>query len=219
VTHRRLLRIIGAGAWLLAAAQGAAMQAPQLLPVDDAVRRPDFFSFRARLQVTVAERDVEGLMAIVAADIKNSFGGSDGADAFREAWRPAERDSRIWRELATVLALGGTFLDDNTFVAPYVFSRWPERYDSFEHVALVAANVRIRDAAREDAPVLTSLSFAVLALARTKAPDNDAWTAVTLPGGRTGFVASQFARSPIAYRAFFTRRDGRWQLVTFVAGD
>jgi hypothetical protein len=42
---------------------------------------------------------------------------------------------------------------------------------------------------------------------------------VQLTNGRTGFVPARLARSPIAYRAFFTRRDGRWQMAMFVAGD
>jgi hypothetical protein len=215
---RQILWLAAAGLWLLAASPVAWIQAPQLLPVDDAAKRPDFFSFRAQLQVIVAGRDVEGLMAVVARDVKNSFGGNDGADAFRETWKPAESDSQVWRELATVLSLGGAFLDE-TFVAPYVFSRWPDRYDAFDHVALVAANVRVRAAARDDAPVLTSMSFAILPLAQIKEPVGKTWTAVRLPDGRNGFVASPLARSPIAYRAIFARRDGRWQLVTFVAGD
>ena len=204
---------------LLAAMPAPPRQTPQLLPVDEAAKRPDFFSFRAQLQVAVAERDVAGLMAVVAKEIKNSFGGNDGAEAFRDHWKPAERDSTIWSELGAVLALGGSFQDDQTFVAPYVFSRWPERYDSFEHVALTAANVRIRDAARDDAPVLTSMSFAILKLAQLKEPVGDAWTPVQLTNGRTGFVSARLVRSPITYRAFFTRRDGRWQMAMFVAGD
>jgi hypothetical protein len=40
-----------------------------------------------------------------------------------------------------------------------------------------------------------------------------------LPGGRRGFVHAAYARSPVDYRAYFTRVDGRWQLTLFLAGD
>jgi hypothetical protein len=134
-------------------------------------------------------------------------------------WKPEEPASDLWGTLGIVLALGGSFQRPDTFVAPYVFSRWPERFDSFEHVALVAADVRIREAARADAAVLTTRSFAILPVARPATPDSEGWTAVQLDGKRVGYVASRFARSPIDYRAIFTRSDGRWQLTMFLAGD
>jgi hypothetical protein len=36
---------------------------------------------------------------------------------------------------------------------------------------------------------------------------------------RHGYVASRLARSPLDYRAIFTRAAGRWQLTMFLAGD
>jgi hypothetical protein len=32
-------------------------------------------------------------------------------------------------------------------------------------------------------------------------------------------MAKQFLRSPISYRAVFIRRDNRWVMASFVAGD
>jgi hypothetical protein len=206
---------------LVAAAHSAAQgSAAQLLPVDEAASQPAFFSFRAQLQESIARHDVDAVMAVVHPHIKASFGGDDGIDAFRKMWTPEEPGSKLWATLARVLALGGSFQGVDTFVAPYTFSRWPQRFDSFEHVALIAADVRIREAPRADAAVVTTRSFAILPVART-APraDGDAWTAVQLDGRRVGYVSSQLARSPIDYRAIFTRSNGRWQLVTFLAGD
>ena len=146
----------------------AASQAPaQLLPVDEAAQRPAFFSFRAQLQEAVARHDVDAVMAVVHPNIKASFGGDDDSAAFRKMWQPESPDSELWAKLAAVLALGGTFQGDGTFVAPYTFSRWPQQFDGFEHVALVAADVRVRDAPRPDAPVITTMSFAILPVART----------------------------------------------------
>ncbi len=207
---------------LLAVALIDAAQTATLLPVDQAASRPEFFSFRSRLQAALARHDVEQVMAVVHRNIKNSFGGDDGVEGFRRIWKPTEPDSRLWSELATVLALGGTFGDNQrTFVAPYTFSRWPDGYDGFEHVVLVASDVRIRDAPRVDAPVVTSLSFAILPLARVGRdnPRGEEWTAVRVGATKVGYVASQFARSPIDYRAMFSLQDGRWQLMLFLAGD
>ena len=40
-----------------------------------------------------------------------------------------------------------------------------------------------------------------------------------LAGGSLGYVRSRSVRSPIDHRAIFSRRDGRWWMITFIAGD
>ena len=192
----------------------------QLLPIDEASQRPDFFSFRAHLQAAVARHDVDAVLAIVHPTIKNSFGGDDGLEGFRRLWRPAESDSTLWTELGMVLALGGTFDAEDSFTAPYVFSKWPNQIDSFEHVVLIASDVRIREAPRADAATLTSLSFAILPVPRQPGlAEEEGWTPVEIDGGKVGYVSSRLARSPIDYRARFSKIAGRWQLVFFLAGD
>lgn len=209
-----------ASALCLLSLSGSAQSRTQLLPVDEAATRPEFFSFRAQLQEAVARHDVDAVMAVVHPNVKASFGGDDGIDAFRQMWRPTEPDTKLWGTLAAVLALGGSFEDPKRFIAPYTFSRWPGRFDAFEHVALVAADVRVREAPRPDAAVMATSSFAILPVVRTGVQlPGDEWTAVRLAGTRVGYVSSRLARSPIDYRAAFTRENGRWLLTLFVAGD
>lgn len=191
---------------------------PTLAPVDEAASRPDFFAFRARLIAALARHDAAALMAVVHEDIKWSFGGDDGKASFEAHWRPSAPDSRLWETLATVLALGGTFQSPEVFVAPYTFSRWPGHVDSFEHVAVVGDRVRIRRAPDPDAPAIGSSSFGILPLARPSVDPGEAWTAVRV-GGETGYVATRLVRSPIDYRAAFTKRDGGWLMTLLVAGD
>ena len=190
----------------------------QLLPVDEAYKRPDFFSFRAQLQRAIAMRDTTALLAAVDPNIKNSFGGNDGLDEFKTMWKIGQPDSGIWEELGTVLSMGGSFFDEHTFVAPYVFSKWPESVDSFEHIAIVGANVRVRSEPKPDAPPIDAVSFVILPVASDARVTDEAWRAVKIES-RVGFVSSRFARSPIDYRAIFSGQSGQWRLVTFVAGD
>jgi hypothetical protein len=195
-----------------------------LLPVDEASQRPEFFTFRAHLQRAIARRDWAAVLAVVHPKIRTSFGPDNGLPAFREHWKAESADSPLWETLGTVLALGGSFDQAGNFQAPYVYSRWPERVDAFEHVAVTGSRVRVRAAPRADAEVLASLSYVILrrqpAADRQIAPNMaDDWTAVALAGGRTGFVASQFVRSPVDYRAIFTEESGRWRLMAFIAGD
>ncbi len=210
-------------ATLVALLGGVALAQPKsprrLLPVDDAASRPDFFTFRAQLLTAIARHDVADLMAVVHVNIKCDFGGGEGKGFFEEFWKPSAADSRVWAELAAVLALGGTFSADGTFVAPYVFSRWPEGVDAFEHVAIVGAGVRIHSAPRADAESTHASSFEILPLARQSAGVPDGWTAVTVPPATIGYIATRLVRSPIGYRASFSKQDGRWQMRLFIAGD
>ncbi len=179
---------------------------------------PDFFSFRAQLQASIARHDAAAVLAIVARGVKNSFGGDDGIDGFRKKWTPEQPDSPLWETLATVLALGGTFGPGDTFTAPYVFSQWPQDADAFSQVAVVATGVRVREAPREDAPAVATVSFAILEIVSAANPDPK-WTQVRAPGGRSGYVDRRYVRSPIDYRAIFNRVNGRWWLQALVSGD
>ena len=191
----------------------------RLLPVDEAARQPDFFTFRAQLLTAVARHDAAALMAVVHPNIKCDFGGGQGNAFFEEFWKPGAPGSEVWAELAAVLALGGTLDTPDSFVAPYVHSRWPQGVDAFEHVAVVGDRVRIRTAPRQDAEPTSVSSFEILPLARPSVDTPEGWTAVRLEGEKIGFIASRFVRSPIDYRAHFSRTDGRWQMLTFIAGD
>ena len=203
---------------ILALLAAAPLAQQPFLPVDEAGSRPDFFSFRAQLQRAIARHDTAALLAIVHPQIKNSFGDNDGIDEFRTMWNIGAADSEIWGLLGTVLGLGGSFHEDNTFVAPYVFSRWPGQIDPFDHVAVIGSDVRVRSQPNADAPVIAAMSFTILPVAR---PDIEVegWTAVRVEGKRTGYIASQFVRSPIDYRAIFRYESRQWKLVTLVAGD
>jgi hypothetical protein len=200
-------------------------QAGKLLPVDEAPRDPELFAFRARLQEAVARHDVAAVLDAVDPNIKVDFGGGGGIADFRNAWKLQDgAKSALWAELGLVLALGGGFRSDAAFAAPYVFSRWPEAIDAFEHVAVLGTNVRVRAEPRLESPVLAALSFEIVRLSnagrsRLTPEQAEEWTAVELRGGRTGYIASRYVRSSIDYRALFNKVNGRWRMTAFVAGD
>ena len=191
---------------------------PLLRPVDQAAEQPEFFSFRAQLQSAIARRDTLALVAALRTDIKNSFGGDGGIEEFRQVWQLGQPDSPLWEALGTALALGGSFSGDAGFAAPYVFSRWPEGADSFGQVAIIASGVRVRAEPNPGAASVATLTFAIVELADTQAPE-ERWVALKLPDGAVGYVDRRFVRSPIDYRAIFEKSEGRWQLAMFLAGD
>jgi len=207
-----------------ASPHGQASGYPALLPIDEASQRPEFFSVRAQLQAAVARRDWPAVRTVVHPKIRNTFGDDDGIGAFERIWKVESGDSPLWATLGTVLALGGTFDQSGNFVAPYVFSQWPGRLDAFDHVAVIGSRVRVRAAPRPDADVLGLLSHVIVRRSLNggepiAAEVAERWTRVALAGGRTGFISSAYVRSPVDYRAIFTEVDGRWQLMTLIAGD
>jgi hypothetical protein len=202
-------------------AQGGAY--PEIRPVDEASQQADFFTFRAHLQAAIARHDPVAVLAVVNVNIRNTFGGDNGREAFERLWRLESPDTELWEKLGSALALGGTFEANGTFVAPYTFSRWPEKFDPFDHIAIVGSRVRVHEAPLLDSGTLGVLSFAVVPIPREARPPTAdqarQWTAVRLLDRRIGYVASQYVRSPIDYRAIFARVGAEWQLTTFVSGD
>ena len=112
---------------------------PRLMPVDEAMSNPDFLQYRARLQKAVEQRDVDAVVEAVDPGIRLGFDASGGVDAFRKMF--TER-SESWEDLRVVLAHGGSFSSPTAFEAPYVYSDWPDQFDSFECAAVTGTNVR-----------------------------------------------------------------------------
>jgi hypothetical protein len=155
----------------------------------------------------------------VHPDIKLSFGDDYGIESFREQWL-ADTAAAIWAELGTVLALGGRFHDDSTFAAPYTFTESPGEMDPYEALIALADSVPVHAAPDLDAEVVAVLSFEIVRHEwRNDGSVPEGWTPVRLADETLGYVRSRSVRSPIDHRAIFSRRDGRWWMVIFLAGD
>ncbi len=211
-------RFLLASLFLLQASAGLA-QVAKLLPTDEAVRDPQLFAFRAQLQAAIARHDMQAVLDAVHPNIKNTFGGDDGIENFKRLWKLQGGESELWDKLGTVLALGGSFQNKDNFVAPYIFSRWPERFDAFEHAAVVGTGVRVRSQPSAQGTILTSLTFDIVKVEPRSPNLSRDWTPVKLRDGRKGYIASRYVRSSVDYRASLSRENGRWRLNFFVAGD
>lgn len=203
----------GANACVVAGSQVA----PTLRPVDEAARRADFVEFRRRLQNAVARRDEAAVLAIVDPKVRVSFGDGGGVEAFKTEV-VGNRSEDFWKEFGEILRLGGRLSAHDSFDAPYTFSAWPENLDSFECLAVTGSRVRVRATPGVDGQIVTRLDYAIVRANPGKVA-MPGWRGVQLPDGRTGFVSSQYIRSPIDHRALFQFHDGRWWLMAYVAGD
>jgi uncharacterized protein len=186
-------------------------------PVDEAVTDPDFFLFRWRLQTALAARDTTEVMRVVDPSILNSFGGDGGPDEFRKQWQlKTPEKSYLWITLGAVLALGGRFLQDSMFYAPYLFDATAG--DPFETLVVLGTNVPVHAGPGATFRVIDTLFLEEVTKWRGKATTGE-WDPIRTLKGRTGWVHQRFLRSPTDYRAGFVRRQGRWWLRALVAGD
>ncbi len=207
----------------LAAPPGVGAQGRKLMPIDEASGDQTFKVFRDRLLEAAKNRDSKFVMSIVHPQIRNSFGDNGGAREFRKKWKPESPDSELWNELVEILSLGGAFRKagkSRDFWAPYVYSNFPEDVDAFEYVAVTGQNVNVRQKPGPESPVISALSYDLV-----KAPEGlggkkpGGWIKVVTPDGEEGFVSASFVRSPVDYRASFTKVKGRWMMSALIAGD
>ena len=189
----------------------------RLLPVDEASRQPEFFTFRARLQAAIAAKDLDAVVAASDPNIKLGFGGEDGSALLRENLSKPKAEG-LWKEIARVLALGGSFRGSSAFYAPYVSSNWPDGADSFECGAIIGGNVLLRRDPAPDAAVVTRTSYAIVRVLGDRPGFHD-WAHIRLSNGQEGFVRDDFLMGATGLRAIFALTNGQWRLASLVAGD
>ena len=192
----------------------------KLYPVDEAAEDAAFLAFRDDLLAAIRRRDLEAVAAVASEDIKLSFGGSYGRRTFRE-WL-VEDDLGLgisyWEELERAIGLGGVFEGPGSFCTPYVFCLDIPDCDScdpYETLIAVSDRAPVYGSPGRTSEVVATLSYSVVRTLDHGHP----WQRIALPGGGTGYVTAPEFRSPIDYRARFEKRDGRWRMIVFIAGD
>ena len=198
----------------------AAAYSAELRPVDEAAKNPSFREFRSQLLRAVEQKDRGHLFGVLAPDIRNSFGGNDGKDAFAEQWKLDSTDSEVWKELKWILTHGGSFFEDGSFCAPYVYSRWPDNYDAFEYAAVVSDRLPVRKSRSAASAVVGRLRYTIVKVL------DEQWSRAK-PGelikvqanSIVGFVPAGTLRSSPDWRACFAKQEKGWLMTMLVAGD
>ena len=200
----------------LALALAAAVPPDRLPPVDRCTADASFVRFRNDLRLIVARRDEARLLEVVADDIHASLGGDIGKADFIALWdlgKPGK--TRLWAALGESLSLGCT-MNNGVATVPSMQDQIGGDRDVFEtRIARPGATLRARP--RANGRAIARLDWHVLTLGEPW--DGGSWLKVRLDDGRTGYVFEPMARSPIDYRAWFRKRDGRWEMAGFLAGD
>lgn len=196
----------------------------KLMPVDEASKNEDFKNFRDKMLIAVKNRDLEFIKEHLDMNIKNSFGGDGGEEEFLEQWQlnVNPEKSSFWYELGQVLQLGGTFLnkEKSAFIAPYVFSAFPNNYDAFTYGVIVDKDINLRLKPSINSKTVAKLNYDIVEVIDS-GQDESGWRKIRLENGTKGYVAKKHFRSPIDYRCEFEKSkvDGIWRLTFFVAGD
>lgn len=195
----------------------------RLKPVDQADRDREFSLWRKDFIEAVRRRDVDYVVARAAANIKLSFGGDYGPDTFRQflTGNVEWQGEAYWRELQTVLELGGVFMEDGAFCSPYLACidvPGCDECDPYETVYVVRADAVARQEPKKEAAVAAKLSWNVLPL-DYEADSPAGWYAVKLWNGRTAYLSDGDARMAVDYRARFERKPKGWRMTVFIAGD
>jgi hypothetical protein len=206
---------------------GVSAQEKFVKPVDEGASDPSFAAFRKKLLSAVERKDNAYILTIVDPKIKNGFGGNDGIAEFKKQWKNSDE---FWREFSAVIKGGGQFTADgagrkNSFMAPYLFTAWPEGLDAFEYSAVFGNDVNLREKPDANSKVLTKLSYNVVKVDQTETrrglPDDEdpKWVKIETLGGIKGWMSAPYVRSSIDYRAGFEKIRGVWKLTFFLAGD
>ncbi|HEU4499206.1 MAG TPA: hypothetical protein VFR60_07690 [Sphingomicrobium sp.] len=203
--------------FVIAALLIADVEPVRVPPIDECGSDPAFVEYRTMLTDAVARKDASALQALVATDVMIDLGGGTTWAAFTREWKlERPQESGLWRELANLLQLGCEELD-NSRIIPVNFSKLGEFGDALPAYFAIETGAALRSRPDNSAPIVAILDSHLLFENLEAAPDG--WLNARLSDGRSGFVRLSAVRSAIDYRAGFEKRDGRWKMTSFVAGD
>jgi hypothetical protein len=206
----------------------SAVYAEKLTPIDEGAADPSFKAFREEVLAAAKQRDKEFIFSISASNIKYTFGRGDGLADFKKYSGFSKPNDPIWGELIEVLMLGGIFKKTKDgkryFCTPYVFCKDKDivklngqTVSAFDYVVILKPNTPIRQKPNADAPVVEVLSYDIVKSDHSYS--NPIWAKITTPTGKSGYVLERDVRSPVDYRAFFAKVNGKWTMTLFIAGD
>jgi hypothetical protein len=171
--------------------------------------------FRRQLAATIEARDADVLAALAAEDVKLDFGDGAGRAELRNRLNDESRG--LWAELDTLMTLGCSANKEGGITLPWFFDQDLGVSDPFTAWLVTGEAVPVFAGPDRTAERRASVSWDMVEIAKFD-PEAD-FQAVELADGTTGFVATDKLRSAVDYRLIASSRNGRWRIISFVAGD
>ena len=203
----------GALAFAFFLAAGAA----KLPPVDQCSADPGFKAFHTDLAGAVTKRDGDALLKLLAPDVMVNFGGDSGREAFDKQWEVRSKTSEIWPQLEIILPLGCAQVGEAR-VMPSLAGQFEgnDDEDVFQQMVVISDKAELRAGPEADSRVVAKLAWDVVSVIEAS---GDVLMKIRLADGREGWLPAAQLYSPLDYRAAVEKRDGKWMITAFVAGD
>jgi hypothetical protein len=200
--------------WLAFVPLGQRAQPIHITPADDGVRNTSFREFRDQLIQAAHSGNIKRVLSVTSADV-NVTHGRTGLVALRREWQLDRSPTRFLKELETVLKLGGRFHDSScTFVAPYVWTEFPEKLYDVDYVVAIQDPTPIRSGPGTGEVIASAAPGDLLRSGIGERP----WLRVTTSNGVAGYVSEATVRRSNSYRAYFMRIMEEWKMVGFMQG-
>ena len=199
-------------------------------PRNEVHRDSSLTALICKLQYAIFKQDKDFLLSIVDKNVKNSFGGDNGIEEFKEMWALDKPDSPIWSCLSKLISFGGVFSDyqsnevsNSSFVFPYVFNATlPDSLDVFETMVVTAANVNVREEPKKDSKIVGKLSYDIVTFDYDKSyPESEVeWYYISsLDKKVSGYVFFEYVWSIVGYRLFLNKKNDEWKITCLIVGD
>ena len=195
-------------------------------PRDECGTLPGADDFIDDVRTAIDERDAVALVALAAEDVKLDFGGGSGTAELRR--RLGDPQDALWQDLAPLPDLGCAANSQGGITLPWYFEQKTSVDDPGDGFIVTGEGVPVYNAPDEEAPVLARLSWEAVEMLH-EGPEYPGYRHVRLiPAVLTqrddeapleGYVAEDRLRSLIDYRLTAASRNGRWRIISLVAGD
>ena len=184
-------------------------------PRDTCHDLPGAEEFREKLAEAVMARDSGAFVALAAEDIKLDFGGGTGRAELKK--RLTSKTWMLWDELDDLLELGCAANGQGGLTIPWYFEQHIDKVDQTSGMLVVGEKVPLLPAPDPKSKPIEAISWDVVTLTALK-PD-DPFQQVTTLAGTKGYIATDKLRSLLDYRLLASQRNGKWSIISLVAGD
>ena len=193
-------------------------------PRNDCAELPGASQFLVDLNKAVAAHDADAMVTLAAQDIKLDFGEGSGTPELKR--RLLAKDGSLWDELETLVDLGCAQNSQGGITLPWFFEQ-SIPFDASNGFIVTGQDVPLYSAPGTDAPVTRRLSWDAVQMV-PRGNEREGFIEVTVPVTDTGpgdaepvtgFVAEDMLRSQLDYRLTAASRNGRWRIISLLAGD
>jgi len=198
---------------------------PKFPPRDESAKFPDLQLFASELREIIKNKDSQKLLQRVHPEVKFDFDDGSGIEQFKKNWKPEDKNSALWGIMDRIVGLGGVFVKNRSnpffdFVFPYVNELDLDDADQyFTSLVVTGKEVKVREKPDLKSKVVGYLTYDVVNYDPEKS-NGDQWYFIQTADQKiSGYVHFDFVYSPVDYRMFLTKENGKWMISCIVAGD